>query len=261
MTETLKLGIIGGGGWLGKTIIRAILQKGVYRASELGLSFRSKAPDHHQDIYVTGESQALVEKSDVILLSVRPADFDSLAINASGKLVISVMAGVSIAQIASATLSNRIMRAMPNVAASVGCSYTPWVASVDATDQDRAAVKEIFSACGMCDEVPSERVLDYLTALSGSGPAFPALLAEALEANAIAHGVAPDIAQRAVLQLLIGTGRLLEQEPVPPARIVKDFVEYRGVIAAAITAMKAAGFENTINQGLSAAVNKLATLR
>lgn len=257
----LKLGIIGGGGWLAQTIIAALLKNSVLREDQIGISYRSKAPPHHPATFVTPDSQTLVENCEAIILSVRPADFGSLIINATGKLVISVMAGISIDQISRATHATRIIRAMPNVAASVGCSYTPWVVSTDANAEDRAFNGRVFNACGICDEVPSEQVLDYLTALSGSGPAFPALLAEALESDAITHDVAPRIAQRAALQMLIGTGRLFESQPMPPAKIVKEFVEYRGVVAAAINAMKSAGFDNAVQNGMSAALEKLSSLR
>lgn len=261
MTGSLKLGFIGGGGWLAQTIIKALLHKGVFQASEMAVSYRSKAPDSSCAALVTTDSQELVDACDTIVLSVRPADFKNLKINASGKLVISVMAGVPAEVIARATGATRIIRALPNVAASVGLSYTPLVATNAATPADRALVTRIFEACGLCDEVDNEEQLDYLTGLSGSGPAFPALIAEALAADAVKRGLSPRVAERTVMQLLIGTGRLLEVEPKPVAEIVREFVDYGGVIAAAITTMRQKGFDEAIEAGMTAALKKVESLK
>lgn len=256
----LKFGFIGGGGWLARTIIKALLQEGVIEESQLGVSYRSAAPRDFSAALLTTDSQALVDASETVILSVRPADFPNLSIDAQGKLVISVMAGISLEQLSHRTRASRIVRAMPNVAASVGYSYTPWAATAGTTAADRAIVTRMFGACGICDEVATEHELDYLTGLSGSGPAFPALLAEALRADAVSQGVPPDIALRAVTQLLVGTGRLMENDPKPVDEIVREFVEYRGVVAAAIEGMRTSGFDASIQAGLAAALEKVKSL-
>ncbi len=260
MAPTLKLGVIGGNGWLARTIIKALLAKQVVTERDLGIAYRSTAPTDLPSVFATTDPQALVDSCDTIVLSVRPADFGALRINASGKRVISVMAGLSMTQLAARTRARCILRAMPNVAASIGYSYTPIVASPEATSTDVEIAREIFGACGLCDLVESEEHLDYLTGLTGSGPAYPALLASALKADALARGIAPDIAERAVFQLLVGSGHLLEKDPKPMADIVREFVEYKGVIAAAITDMKANGFEGAVSKGLDAALNKVRSL-
>lgn len=257
MNTKLKIGVVGGGGWLAQTIIKALLEKRVIGESEVGISYRSTAPTEYSAALTTTNSQVLVDASETIILSVRPADFRNLSINAEGKLVISVMAGISMAQLSTGTNSKRIIRAMPNVAASVGKSYTPWVASPAATVEDKALVARLFEACGICDEVATEQDVDYLTGLSGSGPAFSALLADALGSDAVARGIPAETAERAVRQLLIGAGRLFDIEPKPMVEIVRDFVEYKGVVAAAINGMKASGFDAAVHAGLAAALEKI----
>lgn len=118
----------------------------------------------------------------------------------------------------------------------------------------------IFEACGVSEEVSSERDLDYLTGLSGAGPAFPALLAEAMMRDAAAHGIDPDLARRAVIAVLIGTGRLFEKNPQSPADTVETFVAYRGTTAAAIETMRASGFDVAVGAGLRAALRKSAEM-
>ncbi|RWB52857.1 pyrroline-5-carboxylate reductase dimerization domain-containing protein [Mesorhizobium sp.] len=256
MSASFKLGIVGGAGWLGGAIAGAALAAGVVRAQDIALSYRSAKPDRFSGAFWTDDNQALADRSDVIVLSVRPQDWASLKLDAKGKLVISVMAGIRLAEIGDKHGTRRVVRTLPNAAAEVGKSYTPWIASGDTTEVDRATVRAIFDACGVQDEVATERDIDYLTGLTGSGPAFPALLADAMMRDAIAFGLAPDVARRAVNTVLTGTGRLLELNDVSPADTVAAFLDYRGTTAAAIETMREAGFNEAVAKGLAAAFLK-----
>lgn len=250
------IGVIGASGWLGGAIVHRLLETGFASSEQLTLSFRSSRPERFQGARWTQDNQELADRSDVVIVSVRPGDWPALTVRAAGKLVISVMAGIRLAQLAERLGTGRVVRALPNAAAEVGSSYTPWVAGADVNERDRAIVSGIFDACGATDEVTSEAEIDYLTGLSGSGPAFPALLAAAMMQDATARGFSPDVARRAVTAVLIGTGRLLELRDECPADTVEAFVGYRGTTAAAIEAMRASGFEAAVANGLSAALDK-----
>ncbi|THK39000.1 pyrroline-5-carboxylate reductase [Ensifer sp. MPMI2T] len=256
MSGSLRIGIVGGGGWLGGSIAASLLDAGLVQPHDLSLSYRKEQPKRFTGSFWTTDNQQLADRSDVIIVSVRPADWPSLLIDADGKLVISVMAGVRLGQLAEHHNTKRVVRSLPNAAAEVGKSYTPWIGSVDVTDQDRAIVGAIFDACGTEDEVSSESDIDYLTGLSGSGPAFPALLAAAMMSDAVARGLDREIAQRAVATVLIGAGRLLERRDECPTDTVEAFLGYRGTTAAAIEAMRAAGFVDAVADGLAAAQRK-----
>jgi len=256
MSVSIRLGIAGGAGWLGGAIAGAALAAGVVRAEDLALSYRSAKPDRFPGAFWTDDNQALAERSDVIMLSVRSQDWPSLELDAKGKLVISVMAGIRLAEISEKHGTRRVVRTLPNAAAEVAKSYTPWIASSDPIEDDRAIVRAIFDACGVEDEVGSERDIYYLTGLTGSGPAFPALLADAMVRDAVAFGLAPEVARRAVNTVLIGTGRLLELNDAPPADTVEAFLGYRGTTSAAIETMCEAGFDEAVSKGLAAAFLK-----
>jgi len=256
MSGSIRLGIVGGAGWLGGAIAGAALASGLVRAQDLALSYRSARPDRFAGAFWTDDNQALADRSDVMIVSVRPQDWPSLGMDARGKLVISVMAGIRLGEIGEKHNTRRVARTLPNAAAEVGKSYTPWMASEGASDDDRAIVRAIFSACGVQDEVRSERDIDYLTGLTGSGPAFPALLAQAMMRDAIAFGLAPEVARRAVNTVLAGTGRLLELKDTSPDEMVEAFLGYRGTTAAAIETMRSAGFDDAVAKGLAAAFRK-----
>jgi len=260
MAEALRIGVIGGGGWLGGAIAQNVLDSGIAPAEHLTLSYRSTRPSRFPGARWTSDNQELADLSDVIVVSVRPADWPALALSARGKLVISVMAGITLDELLTRSKTDRAVRALPNAAAEVGKSYTPWVASPGVTAEDRRFVKRLFDACGTGEEIPGEGELDYLTGLSGSGPAFPALLAAAMMRDAVSRGLRPDVAQRAVNAVLVGAGRLLEKNSQSPEATVETFLAYRGTTAAAIEAMRSAGFDTAVEAGLEAAVRKSADM-
>ena len=260
MEKNLKIGIVGGGGWLGGVIIDALLAARLVTAEQIGISYRSAEPGGSPAAFKTKDSQSLAEWADVVIVSVRPQDWPALKVAVKGKLAISIMAAISLEQLTAGLGTDRVVRALPNVAAQVGRSYTPWVASSGVTAEDRALVTRILEVCGTADEVATDAQIDYLTGLTGSGPAFLALLAEALGRDAAAHGIPAEIARRATRELMIGAGRLLETGSETTEKIVDDFVAYRGVIAAAIDAMRAAGFDTAVQSGMAAALKKSLSL-
>jgi pyrroline-5-carboxylate reductase len=255
----VRVGIVGGNGWIGRALARSLVESGLLAPSGLTLSCRSAPPDWLTGAEWTGDNQRLADAVDVVVLSVRPQDWHGVRLG--GKLVISVMAGVPLAAIAERTGTVRVVRALPNAAAEVGQSYTPWTAGAWVTDADRPLVRRILEACGTQDEVESEAAIDYLTGLSGTGPAYPALLARTMMEVAIARGIQKEIAHRAVVGLLVGTGRIFEETGDGPAETVAAFLDYRGVTAAAIEAMLAGGFREAVGAGLAAALEKTGTMK
>ena len=254
-----RVGIIGGGGWLGSAIAKALVGSGTVSDQLLTCSFRSNKPENSVDCLWTRDNSELVKKSDVVILSVRPGDWSAIDIDAGGKLVVSVMAGVTVEDIKRRTGSTRVGRALPNAAAEIGYSYTPFfVESSEPKDGD--IIDTLFRSCGTVDAVNQEEHIDYFTAMSGSGAAFPALLAEALMNDAIARGVPAEVAQRAAQQVIIGAGRLQEFNNVSPSETVKSFVDYKGTTAAGIIAMRQMGFDSAVGAGLDAAFRKAKAL-
>jgi len=226
MRGSLTIGVIGGGGWLGGALASSLLSSGLLQSQDLSLSYRGQKPLRDLGAFWTADNQQLCDRSDVVIFCVRPVDWPSLAVDCSGKLVVSVMAGICLEQLARNHKTDRVVRALPNAAAEVRQSYTPWIASAGATVADRSLTRQIFQACGAEDEVAGESDIDYLTGLTGSGPAFPSLLATAMIEDALRRGISKDVASRAVKAVLVGTGRLLEQRADYPHDIVSRFLDY-----------------------------------
>jgi len=262
MSINRRIGIVGGNGWLGNAIASAAVAKGVIAGERLLLSGRS---DKRGALPVPGaaylkDNAELAARSDVIVLSVRPEDFGSVQIDAAGKLVISVMAGVSAAQIAERTGASEVVRSIPNAAAAIGRSFTPWYALPAVSAENRGIVQALFDACGEAAEVPQEAHIDYCVGMTGSGAAFPALLAQALAEHAVAQGLPRDFAARAAKGVVADGSQLFRGPDSDTGLIVKEMIDYRGTTAAALQTMLDRGFNQAVASGLDAAAAKAAAL-
>lgn len=263
MSTSPAVGIVGGAGWLGLSIALQALAAGVITEDRLTISSRSARAGklgQWPAITWTSDNAMLARQSDVVILSVRPHQFFDLSIQAESKLVISVMAGVSLKTLQDRLGTTRVVRAMPNAAAEIGRSYTPWLAGEGVTTGDRDFVRALFESCGQTDEVDTEEHIDYLTGLSGSGPAFPALLAAQMLSHAKARGLPPEIARRAVLGVVCDASRLLALSNEPPEQMVQTFIDYEGTTAAGLRAMMGNGFPEAVRAGLDAAAKAAKTL-
>ena len=233
-----RIGIIGGTGWLGGALARALLETGFTPADQLIVSNRSgRHPLADTGAQVMADNQALVDASDVVILSVRPEQFKALNIQASGKRVISLMAGVTSRAIRSATGACVVVRAMPNAAIEIRQSFTPWHCAQGLNDADVAFIQGLFECVGTASRVPTEEGIDYLSALSGTGPAFPALLMTALTRQA-ARGV------------VVSASQLLANHD--PQAMIDSLVAYKGVTAAALQCLIDAGFGEQIGRAVQA---------
>lgn len=253
------LGVIGGGGWLAGALLRPVLADRIVRPADLVISSRSGNVAGYEawpDVHMTTDNAVLVDASDVILFSVRPADLDDIQLDLRGRFVISVMAGVTVEEISDRFGARRIVRAMPNACAEQRLSFTPWFAMDDVRKSEAEFARRFFSASGRAHVITDEHELDYFTALTGSGAAFPALMADAMIRHAIEAGIDPDTADIAVRQLFLGAASQMASLPQTPADIVELFMEYRGTTAAGLAAMIDADLAHAVFRGLTAARRK-----
>ena len=262
MTKTARIGVIGGNGWLGSALIRAAVSNGTVDPARLTISSRSGNKGSIADIpaHWTQDNDEVVERSDVVVLSVRPLQFRDLNLDLRQKLAISVMAGVSCAAIAERMGATRIIRSMPNAAAAIGQSFTPWFATEAVSENDKTVMQAFLQASGETAEVPLELHIDYCAGLTGPGAAFPALLAEALIAHAVSQGIPHEFAQRAANKVITGASQLFAGPSGNTGAIIKEMIDYRGVVAAALQAMLDRGFMEAVAAGLDAAAAKAANI-
>lgn len=257
--NTGSIGVIGGSGMLGRAICHALIDRKVVSAANLWISNRSGASEGFEqfpDIRFTTDNERLCEACDTIILSVPPALTSAIGVTCPDRLVISVMAGVSVEQIAQLTGASRVVRAMTSPAAELGLAYSPWLASEAVTAEDRARVTEIFAACGVTDEIDDEDHINHFTAMTGPVPGFVAYYAQCMIDYAAARGIDPAVAERAIRQLFFSAGAMLAHGQASPADHVRQMIDYAGTTAAGLSAMKNSPLAEAIAQGLDAAVEK-----
>ncbi|MFM9270992.1 pyrroline-5-carboxylate reductase family protein [Halomonas elongata] len=256
MLESAVVGLIGGQGWVGRALGLALLEKNLLAPEQLVISSRSGKRGAYVDwpgVRCVQDNRQLADLADVIVLSIRPQDLVDIDIQVGDKLVISLLAMASQQAVSHQLGSQRVVRAMPNAAAEIQRGYFPWYASPAISDADRGIVQALLESCGTAREVSSEDAIDYLTAVSGAGPAYPALLAQAMLSHARQAGLDGDVAREAVMQTLMGGSLLLEQQAAEPGEMVKRLVDYQGTTAEGLCTMIEGGFERVVHEGLQAA--------
>jgi pyrroline-5-carboxylate reductase len=263
MTGDIKVGIIGGTGQLGSAIATGWLESGCVSADRLWISNRTGTAagfDAWPDITFTANNQLLADACDVILLSVPPALVDTVRISAPGKLILSVMAGVSRARLKALTGSARVVRAMSSPAAGKQLAYSPWCAASSLTHEDRDIVQMLLSAFGQSDEVQDERQIEVFTAITGPVPGFAAFFADCIVDYACKNGVERPIAERAARQLILSAGQIMADDTRSPAEHVQEMVDYAGTTAAGLIKLKELGVSELIGEGLEASTERVRTI-
>jgi pyrroline-5-carboxylate reductase len=205
---------------------------------------------------------AKADKRSVIVLAVKPQIaaevMPSVAALAGGDtLVLSVMAGKTLTFLQTAFPDAAIVRAMPNTPAAVGRGIAVLVPNAKVTSAQRAVATELLSATGTVEWVSDETLMDAVTAVSGSGPAYVFLLAEALAQAGIAAGLPKELAERLARETVAGSGELLHRSPLDPATLRKNVTSPGGTTAAALEIlMGPAGFDALLKQAVAAATKR-----
>ncbi len=173
----------------------------------------AKAAIHAGATEITANHKAM-GKVDVVLLAIKPQAFDNIApvvaANlAEGALVISILAGTTIEALTAAFPNQHVVRAMPNTPAAVGAGMTAFTCSKKVTERQARTAERLLKAGGKVHEVENEHMIDVVTAVSGSGPAYVFHMVEALEAAALEAGLPADIAPEFARQTIVGAGALL----------------------------------------------------
>lgn len=222
------------------------------------------------DPYVSDEIKALAAKGvrlnpDVkdigavaaLVIAVKPQMFaevgPTLRTIAGSSLVVSIMAGTTIAGIAKACGGN-VVRAMPNTPAAIGRGITVAVADSDVSQEQRGLTDALLRATGSVEWVDDESLIDAVTAVSGSGPAYVFLLAEEMARAGIAAGLPPELAMKLARETVSGSGELLRQSDLDAATLRKNVTSPGGTTAAALAVLMADdGFEPLLTRAIAAA--------
>ena len=209
----------------------------------------------------TLSNREAVDGADIVVLAVKPQDFATLLDDIGGSLtaeqtVLSVAAAVTTAQIeAGVARGVPVVRAMPNAPATVHEAITGICGGAHATDEHLALAEEVLAHLGAVVRVP-ERYMDAVTAVSGSGPAYFALLAEAMIEAGILLGLSREISTQLVVQTMFGTAKLLRDERVHPVELREMVTSPGGTTIRAIRELERAGVRAAFLNAIQAAMER-----
>jgi pyrroline-5-carboxylate reductase len=168
-------------------------------------------------------------------------------------LVVSIMAGTTMASL-NEVLGGHIVRAMPNTPAAIGRGITVACPNAKVTPRQRKLASDLLAAIGKVEWVSDEGLMDAVTAVSGSGPAYVFLLAEAMTRAGIAAGLPQDLAMKLARETVSGSGELLRQSPLDAATLRQNVTSPGGTTAAALALlMGERGLAQLMEQAVAAA--------
>jgi pyrroline-5-carboxylate reductase len=261
----VELGFIGAGN-MGSAIMRGLLAGG--RVARENLTFYDPDPARQAEMAQLGLEAApdntAVMRAQVVVLAVKPQlmglVLEGVKESAQPRhLLISIAAGVPLSTLEAALPQSRLLRAMPNTPALVGAGITALAKGRGATSEDLDLAMELFQAVGQAVAV-EEKLMDAVTGLSGSGPAFVAVFVEALADGGVQAGLPRPLALQLALQTVLGTARLCQEKNLHPG-ILKDMVASPGgTTIAGLHALEQGGFRGLAMTAVTAAAARSAEL-
>ncbi|MBS0367495.1 MAG: pyrroline-5-carboxylate reductase [Proteobacteria bacterium] len=254
-----------GAGNMGRALISGLLRSGTrpeqLRVAESQAAARNTLRDE-LGITASADGSAAVSGAAVVVLAVKPQDartlLTSLApqLSAARPLLISVAAGIRVAQLQQWSGGLAVVRAMPNRPALLGAGASGLYAAPTVAMSQRNTAQQVMAAVGQTVWVDSEDALDVVTALSGSGPAYFFLLAEAMAAAAVQLGLPQAAAQQLARATLHGSGLMTQTDEVDLTELRRAVTSPGGTTAAALAAFEQADLRGLVARAMAAAAQR-----
>jgi pyrroline-5-carboxylate reductase len=264
----LKIGFLGTGkmatalakGWLSALLSTRDLVCGSDPVPEARSRFQKET-----GAAVFDANAAVVGPSDVLILAVKPQNMAGLLADirpsvTAKHLVISIAAGITLRQLAEGLGSGRrLVRVMPNTPCLVGASASAYAAAETATGDDIKLVDRFLNAVGRAFQLP-ESLLDAVTGLSGSGPAFVFAVIEALSDGGVRMGLPRDVATALAAQTVLGSAKMLLETGLHPGVLKDQVASPGGTTIAGLHALERGGLRAALMDAVEAATRRSAEL-
>ena len=235
-----------GGGRMGEALLGGLLDAGFdgeqVTVAEVDADRRRDLEERYKAVRVVPSAAWAVADADVVIVAVKPHDVAGVLEQAGSSLaedtlVLSIAAGVTIATVEAAAPGRPVVRAMPNTPALVRRAATAIAAGTHATDSHLETAERVLGAVGVVVRVP-ESQLDAVTGLSGSGPAYVFLVAEALIEAGVLTGLPRETADTLVRETLLGAASLLATGDETPEALRAAVTSPGGTTAAGVHALE-----------------------
>lgn len=211
---------------------------------------------HHKD------AAEITDPADIVVLAVKPQQMGEALPALKGvigpsTLVVSIAAGTTLANLSAVLGDGPIVRVMPNTPAQVGQGMSVAVGNGAVTEAHRRVVTNLLNAVGKTGWIGDEALIDAVTALSGSGPAYVFLLVEAMAAAGEKAGLTRELAMLLARQTVVGAGALLGGVPTDAATLRKNVTSPGGTTAAALAVLMGdQGWQPLIDEAIAAAARR-----
>jgi pyrroline-5-carboxylate reductase len=252
--------VVVGGGKMGEALLRGLFAARWSVPSSVGVvekveARRDELAAAHPGLQLFA-TVAQAGPADGVILAVKPGDVAAVCAELDAPRVLSIAAGVRIATIEAALAGDAaVVRAMPNTPALVGTGAAAIAPGTKAGEDDLVWAEGILGAVGIVERVP-EALLDAVTGLSGSGPAYVFLVAEAMVEAGLFNGLPRDIAEQLTAQTILGAARLLLDSDDPAAVLRANVTSPGGTTAAGLRALESAGVRAAFIDAVTAATER-----
>ncbi len=266
MTRPFHLGFIGAGN-MAEGIVGGVLHAGLCTPDRMIASDPSAEQRNlfagRFGLTVVDDNARVAKESDIIFLAVKPQTFGQVATTlapclAGGPLIVSIMAGWSTLSVAKLLggESVRVVRVMPNLPIRLGAGVTGICGGAGTTPADVATVQRVFDSAGQTVLLSQEDLMDAVTAVSGSGPAYYYYVTEAIAAGGVAAGLTQEQAMLLAKNTCLGAARMMLETGSDPAELRRQVTSPGGTTQAALATMKWSGVFEAIRHAVTVAARR-----
>lgn len=255
-----------GGGMMAEALLGGLLAKGVTEPGLVTVSepveARRKFLTEKFGVKTTASNQEVIAnaKTGAVVLAVKPqmlaAAMAGIQVPASGgPLFVSIIAGCPLARLEE-LVGPRVARVMPNTPALVGTGAAGFVLGAKAAKDDAAVVERVMSAVGLACAVHDEKLLDAVTGVSGSGPAYAYMLIDAMSDGGVKAGLPRDVARALAAQTVMGAAKMVLDTQKHPGQLKNEVESPGGTTIAGTSALEANGFRHAVISAVTAAAER-----
>jgi len=258
-----KICIIGGGN-MGEALAGGIISSGLAQAENITIhDIRKERLAYFRDKYhvcVSDDIAGTIETSDIVILAVKPQNMETvlrdMADTVAGRLVISIAAGITLGFIEKRLgEKTRVIRVMPNTPALIGEGAAALAGGKNATDSDIVTARRIFDSVGVT-VVVKEGLIDAVTGLSGSGPAYGFIIIDALANAGVSQGLEAETSLKLAAQTMLGAAKLCLNGDKTPAQLTDMVTSPGGTTIEGIKTLKTGRIRETLAAAVEAATKR-----
>jgi len=270
MKDNYIIGIIGAGN-MGEALIRGLLRSHLVRSYEIIASARRRSRlvrlEKTYGIHTTRSNKEVMNSTDTVIVAVKPQNMDDVLAEVKpfatkDHLMISIAAGVDVKKLrAGLGLKPKLIRVMPNLPAVVDQGVSAIFCGPRMSERYRRFAHQIFQAVGTTVDVREERLMDVITGLSGTGPAYIFAMMEAMTMAGKRFGLTPKLSDALTMQTVLGAAELASQGGTDPRELRRRVTSKKGTTWAAMKVFKRRKFWDLLSEAIGAATKRSRQLR